>query len=379
MADQELADQVQDTGAVNDAPIPGDNSLPDAVQGIPSAADRASEKPKKVSVREALNDAVKVEKAKSDDKGRLHAKDGKFAGKDKPVEAQGAPAETPTTVKDAQPKEPSTAAIGPPPGWSAESKAAFATLPDHIKADLAKREKEVSDGFKKYSDNDKRYQEIEQVLAPSRSIYQQHGLKSDAEAIKALFGWEASFRNPATRIQAFNNLARQYGINLNSPQSQAPDAQGIPDQLRPVYDHFGQLTQQVSSIQGELQRSREEAVSKTLTDFAKDKTNFEKVRVRMGQLIQAGIVQSNDLEGAYQQACWADPEIRTALTKEQFEKQQADNLKTQTNRAQTARQAAISPSTRSPNSPVLNGAKPGKLSVRDTIKASVKELQDQRA
>lgn len=372
----ELADQVESGEVVNDAPIP-DSGTDHGIEK--RASEKPSGKPEKQTIRQALNNAVKVEQAKSDDKIRLHAKDGKFAGKDKPVEAQSAPAEIPTTIKDAQSKEPSTTAVGPPPGWSAESKAAFATLPDHIKADLAKREKEVSDGFKKYSDDTKKYQEIEQVLAPSRAVYQQHGLTNDAEAIKRLFSWEASLRNPQTRMQAFQGLARQYGIPLNSPQSQAPDAQGIPDQLRPVYDQFGQLTQQVSSIQGELQRSREEQVSKTLTDFAKDKPHFEKVRMRMGQLIQAGIVQPSDLDGAYQQACWADPDIRTALTKEQFDKQQAEAAKNQTNRAQSARQAAISPSTRSPTAPVANGAKPGKMTARESLMASIRELQDNRA
>jgi len=99
----------------------------------------------------------------------------------------------------------------------------------------------------------------------------------------------------------------------------------------------------------------------------------------MGQLIQAGIVQPTDLEGAYQQACRADPEIYDLLVKEQFEKQQAEIKKDQTQRSEAARKAAISPSTRSPNSPVVNGTKPGKQSVREALNASIRELQDQRA
>ena len=344
------------------------------IGGEPEKAVVSEKLEKPISVRETINKSIA--KVREDEKGRLHAKDGKFAPKSEAAPKEAAPVEIPKTEKDAQPK--ASEAIGPPPGWSAESKAAFATLPDHIKADLVKREKEVSDGFKKYSDTDKRYQEIEQVLAPVRPIFQQNGVKSDAEAIKSLLGWEASFRNPTTRMQAFHNLARQYGINLNSPQSQVSDA--IPDQLRPVYDQFGQLTQQVSSIQGELQRSREEQVSKTLTDFSKDKPHFEKVRMRMGQLIQAGIVSPNDLDGAYQQAIWADPEIKTTLIKEQFDKQQAEQKKNQTQHSQAARQASVSPATRSPAGPVANGKTVnGKQSVRDALNASIRELRETRA
>lgn len=364
----ELADiqNEEAAGIVDNAPIP------EAQEPV----EQADAKPEKqVSIRDAIKNSVKSvreDEAKADKAGRLHKADGKFAPKDKPVE-QGAPVET--QEKDVQPKEPSSA-VGLPPGWSPETKAFVAALPaDHpLRKDVQKREEEVSNGFKKYAETDKKYQEIEQALAPVRPIFQQNGVRSDAEAIKSLLGWEASFRNPNTRMQAFQNLARQYGITLNSPQS--PE---IPDQLRPVYDQFGQLTQQVSTIQGELQRSREELVSKTLTDFAKDKPHFEKVRMRMGQLIQAGIVPPNDLDGAYQQAIWADPEIKTTLIKEQFDKQQADALKSQTNRAQAARQAAVSPSTRAPSGAVANGTAKGKQSVREALNASIRELQDNRA
>lgn len=368
MADQELADVHAQEGAVEPGIIGSEQPEKIVSENKPEKA----EKP--ISARQSIEKAIK--EVREDEKGRLHAKDGKFAPKTEAAPKEVAPVEIPKTEKDVQPK--ASEAIGPPPGWSAESKAVFATLPDHVKNDLIKREKEVSDGFKKYSDETKKYQEIEQVLAPIRQTYQQVGVKSDAEAIKSLLGWEASFRNPVTRMQAFHNLARQYGINLNSPSTQASDAQGIPDQLRPVLDQFGQLTQQVTGIQGELQRSREEQVSKTLTDFAKDKPHFEKVRMRMGQLIQAGIVPPNDLDGAYQQAIWADPEIKTALIKEQFDKQQADTLKATTQRTQAARQAAVSPSTRAPTAPV-NGKVNGKQSVRDALTASIRELRETRA
>ncbi len=366
---EELADlQAQEgSGVVADAPIP------EAPAAAPEKAAKP-EKSEKSTLRQTLEksvETVREAEAKADKAGRLHAPDGKFAK----AEAKEAPVEIPPKV-DVQPEKASTP-IGPPPGWTAESKALFATLPDPLKQDILKREKEVSDGFKSKSDELKRYQELEQVLAPVRPIFQQNGIQNDAAAIKSLLNWEAALRNPNTRMQAFQGLAQQYGINLNSPQNQAPE---IPDQLRPVYDQFGQLSQTVNTLQGELQRSREEKVSETLAAFAKDKPHFEKVRVYMGQLIQSGASAPHDLEGAYQKAIWADPDIRAALIKEQSEKQAAELAKTAQARSQTARAAAISPSTRAPNGPVVNGAdKGGKKSVRDTLMASVKELQEQRA
>jgi hypothetical protein len=100
----------------------------------------------------------------------------------------------------------------------------------------------------------------------------------------------------------------------------------------------------------------------------------------MGQLIQAGAVPPNDLDSAYQQAIWADPEIRAALIKEQTEKQAAEQLKANQQRAQNAKAAAISPSGRSPNGAVVNGAeKSGRKSIRETLNSAIRELQDNRA
>ena len=246
----ELADEVQGGEVINDSPIP---APPDEVVEAPvKEASEKQEKPVKgQSIRDALNSAV--EKAKKDETGRLHAKDGKFAPKEKAVEAQ-APVEIPKTEKDVQPKEPSTA-IGPPPGWSVESKAAFASLPDPVKQDILKREKEVSDGFKSKSDELKRYQEIEQVLAPARAVYQRAGVQSDAEAIKRLFMWEGMIRqNPAYALQ---QLAQQYGVNLSPAQSSDQPSAAIQEN-----PYIGQLAQEVQSLKSTIQQSEQQQVSK---------------------------------------------------------------------------------------------------------------------
>lgn len=366
----ELADlqNQENEGVINDAPI-ADGGPQEAIE---------NSAPEKLSLRETIEknfkDASKDERPR-DPTGKFATKVGDTA----PVAT--AETKSPAPEKDAQPSEPSKVA-GPPPGWSPESKALYATLPDPIKRDMLKREEEVSSGFKKYSDDNKRYQDIEQALAPARPVYQQHGVQSDAEAIKNLFAWEASFRNPATRETAFRNLAQRYGFNLSqsSPQSETPSdgSQEIPAHLRPVIDQVGTISQQVNSLQSELQRSREERVSQELSAFSKDKPHFEKVRVRMGQLIQAGAVQPNDLDGAYQQAIWADPDIRASLIKEQADKQAAELKKAEQQRAQSARTAAISPSGRAPTRPAANGSEKPQ-GVRGTLMASIKELQDNRA
>jgi hypothetical protein len=199
---------------------------------------------------------------------------------------------------------------------------------DHpIKRDVAKREEEVSNGFKAYSDKAKSFDAIEQVIAPVRSTFQQAGIQSDADAVKALLGWEAGFRNPATRLQSFHQLAKTYGIDLSTlvpSSSGAPSAaQDIPEPLRPVIDQFGSIQQTVQDVAQRVQTFEQQQINSQFAAFAKDHPHFEAVRGKMGQLMQAGL--ASDLESAYQQAIQITPEISDQIRAES-ERKKAEEL-----------------------------------------------------
>lgn len=370
----ELSDvQNQENEQVADAVVSGGAEVPAEKPEV--AAEKPDKPEKRLSLREQLN--ASVEKVRKEEAERVRdTTTGKFVKGDAPEKA--APAEKPAIQKDAQPE--ASKVVGPPPGWSQESKTYFNSLPaDHpLRKDVAKREEEVSNGFKKYSDDAKRYQEIEQVLAPVRPNYQKVGIQSDAEAIKRLFMWEGMIRqNPA---QALQQLAQQYGVNLSPAQSSdqpSTAAQEIPPQLRPVIDQFGQVSQRLQNLETHLTQSQEQQVSKELTAFAKDKPHFEKVRTAMGRLLQSGMAA--DLDNAYQMAIWADPEIRKQMREEEDTKRRAEMEKSATEQALKARRAAVSPQARAPAPQNgATGAK-GQKGVRGSILASIAELNEDRA
>jgi hypothetical protein len=345
-----------------------------------------SEPARKPSLRETLNKSVEEVRAREE---RARDDQGKFAkeklAKSAPEKAAAADKSPQGDAPDvsSQTSQPASKPVGPPPGWSAESKAFFESLPpDHpLRQDIDKREEELSNGFKSYSEKTKQYEALEQVLAPARTRFQQFGLKSDAEAVSRLFQWEAAIAsNP---VAAISKLAETYGINLSqfAQQSPAPSdgSQGIPEHLKPVLDEFGQLKQQVTTMLSSQQMAEQQRVSRELETFAKDKPHFEKVRVAMGQMMAAGIVAPNDLDGAYQRAIWADPELRDQLLREQDEKRQAEFKRTQAEAAAKARAAAVSPPPRARQAAVAPQDKSSK-GVRGAILASINELrEDQRA
>lgn len=369
-----MAEELADTHAAESADI---GAVADAgIIGQEAPFRETPDKPEKpLSIRDGIKAAQReVEARARDDKG-------KFAKKSEEAPVAAASQEIPPEKTGLSPTP--SKSVGIPPGFSAETKAFLDTLPqDHpIKRDLEKRETEISNGFKGYSDKAKQYDAIDQAVAPFRSAYQQAGLKSDAEAINRLFQWEQAVRsNP---VQSITQLARQYGVDLSQlvqGNSQVPQGQEAPEYIRPILDQYGQLSQSVQSLEARIQEADQQKVTETLSSFAKDKPHFEKVRVRMGQMMAAGIASPTDLDGAYQQAVWADAELREALLKEQDDKRQAEFIKTQAAAGRNARLAAVSPAPKGRvGAPVANGHDKGGT-IRDSIMAAKKELEEnQRA
>lgn len=379
LADQQVSDN-EGSGGLSGPEIPAKAADVPASQ---APAEKAPDKP--LSLREQINKSVEAVRTEEAKRSR-DATTGKFVKQDTPgaAEQPAASPEIQSEKKEAQGDAPK--AFAPPPGFSAETKAFLATLPaDHpIKKDLEKREGEVSNGIKQYSDKAKQYDAIDQVIAPVRSTFQQAGITNDADAIKALLGWEAGFRNPATRTQSFRSLAQQYGFDLStlvpsSPSGSPSAAQDIPDQLRPVIDQFGQVSQQVQQVASRVESWEQQQAAREINAFASKHPHFEAVRGQMGQLMSAGMVQPGDLEGAYQMAIKINPEISARIAEEERAKTEEAAKAAAAEKARKAAAAAVSPPTRSPVGP-SGPAQTGKNSggVRDSILSSIKALREEQ-
>lgn len=359
----ELADQqnLEAEGAVAGAEIPvspGETASP--------SASPAPEKP--LSVRDQITKSIETVRTEEAKRARDTA-----TGKFTKGEAEKPAAEIPKTEPNAQPT--AAPADGPPSAW----KGIWESLTPEARALAVKREAEVAKGFDEYRGKTAQLQEITQALDPIRHVLQQSGIQSDAQAVKQLLQWENAFRNPQSRIQAFHNLARQYGVDLSTLAQNSPQApsqvQEIPaQQFQPVIDQFGN---DINAVKQEIQNFRNERTSQELSAFAKDKPHFEKVSVLMGKLMMAG--SANDLDSAYQQAIKIHPEVSAQIEAERIAKDTAERERTQAEKAAAARRAAVSPTGRSPNGAPVNGtaAKPSK-GVRDSILQSVQALREEQ-
>jgi len=274
---------------------------------------------KKLSTREAIKDAWKEQEKKEESPADKTAKPSDKALK-----------EVLDTAKDtAQKKEPSTTTAAPV-SWSKEAKAQWNTLPPDIQAAINKREKEASDGFKDYGEKTKRLKELETVLAPRQEAIRNFGV-SEAQTVDRLFQWMEALANPNKQYaaQQLMLLGKNFGITLpaNNAATQQQQEGGveIPEPLRNFMENINTkvetLEQQRQREAYDRQQSEQQGAKDYLNNWAKDKPHYEKVKTVMYGLLNSGAIPLKDgaldLDSAYNQAVYANPEVRELVMQEE--------------------------------------------------------------
>jgi hypothetical protein len=145
------------------------------------------------------------------------------------------------------------------------------------------------------------------------------------------------------KAQYFQNLAREYGIDLGQVQNipqQDPQTQYLMQQLN-------ELRQTQQMWQNSIQEQERSKANHELDSFAtSEKTHFEAVRNDMADLLEAGKAQS--LEQAYEMAIWMRPDVRQTLIEQQ--RIEAQKKYEEQQRATRAKTASVSVKGSSPSS-----------------------------
>jgi len=301
-----------------------DTSISDDIRAAIAETNGAPETPEPV-VNDAPEPSPEVNEA---EKASNRDEKGKFVAK------QAEPAQDTTE----QPKSPETPqeSIRVPASWSAQAKADFAALPPHIQREVSKRESDIDKGFRERAEQLKRYEPLEQVIAPHRQKWAVAGV-DEATAVKQLLAASDWLERDPQGALAY--LAKQYNVaSLGQPQAaQSGGGEGQPQaQPDPVASEIQALKAQVAALtQGREQETQQTYVSQ-IEAFAADPANlyFENVKPAMAKLLQSGLVET--LPEAYERAIWADPTIRPLLLQQQA-KPAVDP-----NRAAKAKQAGVS-------------------------------------
>lgn len=318
------------------------------------------------------------------DRGDGRAKNGRFAPKPGAADpkagtdgqqpaakaGQGAePAKTGTDIDPAQ-QPGADAAKTPPPGWSVASKAAWDKLPDAVKGDIAKREAEVSAGFKSF-----------EGLKPFVDRATKSG-QTIAQALTAYTGIEDKIRQDFNggilhiaqnagltqheAAAAFGKLAMRLGFQFQASGDQKPGgssadqnagAEPNPDVLqrllepvlKPLMQRVDQLdTARRSEVEGQ-QAQRHTAAASVVEKFRSDPANkfYDNLEPTIFGLLQSGVVKRTgdlaaDLKAAYDMACRSDPEVGELLINERAAKAADQRASQDDSAARRARAASRS-------------------------------------
>jgi len=281
--------------------------------------------------------------------------------------AANAAQQTPQTHTQMQTRE-QPASIGSrvPPGWSAEAKAQFGSLPSEVQAAIAKREQEVDNGFRVLQD----YKGLEEFTP----LIRQAG-KTHADVMRRAIDWEkALIHDPVNTVV---HVARMAGVNLHALVN---GQMGEVLQRNPQQARSQQGGPQPRSINVEAtvehvlrKRDTETQVDAFLSDPAN--AHADDVLDDMIALINAG--RATSLQDAYDAACWMRPDIRQQLISQTAPAPVREQQAQRAAAADQARRASRSISGSSAPGPTRDAARGQPTSIRDSLRDAMRSARGQ--
>lgn len=347
-----------------------DNAPADAVGEDTLHADLAAAFAGSESAPEPSAPAAPVDAAPAEPSADQRVRDeaGRFAAKapEEPAanpEPVAAPEITDHTAETVVKEAPVEAPILAPVSWSAEDKAEFAKLTPAAQKIIARRESERDKAYQQKADEaaqlKRRYDGIEQVLAPRRQEMAIRGV-NEAQAIHQLLSInDFATKDPAGYIQW---AAQQLKVDLGQMAAPAEQQQTDPH-IRALDERiarFEQMTAQQQRAAAEAQqRAQQQAHQMSLSDieaFASEadargapaRPYFQHVLNDLLPITQL-IRQANPslpnrevLQQAYERAVWANPETRQAVQELARRQEEAKRTAEAAKKAADAKRAASS-------------------------------------
>lgn len=260
--------------------------------------------------------------------------------------------------------------IKAPASWKPAAREKFDALPDDVKEEVARREYETGATLAKTADERKLAHAFMSVAQPYAADYQAMGINPLAAA-QNFFQVDRALRvgTVTQKAQIVSDLIKQYGIDLVALDShlagQAPQEQARPGHDPEMAARVERMERMAYEQQQSVVQAQQNQLNTTIDQFATDPKNefFTDVAPHMIGLLQSGAAP--DLKSAYEQACYANPQVRQVLSQRE-----------QSNRARMAAGSASLP-VKGPR----NGPQPSTqkfASTRDALEAAFAAADKQR-
>ena len=309
----------------------------------------------KLSLREEINKAS-TEARQRDDKGKFK----------KTEDIESSPTKTIKTKPEILQEPVKEPEIAIPQGLNAAIKAKWKDIPPDVRQEFARREADFHKELTRHDEERNFGRQVEKIVTPYMATIRSEGATAP-QAIESLLNMAHLLRvgTPRQKSDLLLRTAQNFGVDLRQALQQAPQQQnhvlqGIQQELQSVKDQLQQ--------EKELKKQQEDAsIQDTIEAFRADPKNihFETVKAHMASLLKSGLAK--DLQDAYDQAVYANPQTRSTLLQQQTQTVQEKRLAEQKARADAARKAGSSIK----GSPGVAASKNGKI-VQPDLRSELK-------
>jgi hypothetical protein len=273
-------------------------------------------------------------------------------------------------------------ALPAPNHWPKDFAAKFEALEPPAQHLFMQRYKDLEGDYTKKTQAIAKYKKrqdaFDEIMQPFKGDFERAGM-DDVGAVRQLLAAHDYLRkDPANAI---NWLASQYGVDIGAiGNDPALEDEFADPQVKQLQQQVAQLTGFIQNQQTQQQSYEQASTQSFIDQFAAETDasgnpahpHFETVRSVMGSLISSG--NATDLKSAYDMAVYANPELRQEELKRVAASQSQAKVKTEA--VQKAKKAQRS-KVRGSATPAAQ-ALPANASIRDTINASIRQLENGR-
>ena len=273
-------------------------------------------------------------------------------------------------------------ALPAPNHWPKDFAAKFEALEPPAQHLFMQRYKDLEGDYTKKTQAIAKYKKrqdaFDEIMEPFKGDFERAGM-DDVGAVRQLLAAHDYLRkDPANAI---NWLASQYGVDIGAiGNDPALEDEFADPQVKALQQQVAQLTGFIQNQQTQQQSYEQASTQSFIDQFAAETDasgnpahpHFETVRSVMGSLISSG--NATDLKSAYEAAVYANPELRQAELERVAARQSQAKVKTEA--VQKAKKAQRS-KVRGSATPAAQ-ALPANASIRDTINASIRQLENGR-
>ena len=221
----------------------------------------------------------------------------------------------------------------PPSSWDPEVREHWSSLPQEVRDEINRREREITQGLGVASQAREVASQWGNLVQPYIPIMQASGARNPYEAVDALLKTAASLTmgTDVQKAQAMAGVIQQYGINIDALDNALSGQAGATspvDVQNMVNDHLNQWQDQQMQTE---QNKRSEQIANDIKAFAADPTNefYEDVKADMADLMDLADKRNDtlSLEDAYEKACGMNTKIQRVLNQREAAKKAKSNKK----------------------------------------------------